>query len=179
MTLTTEQSRSLVDAIAITASLEALVELQRLARREHLLDPGGGFLELLIAVRHDTLTRASARAPRDAGRVAAGAVPRGKGAIARSRAACVVGLHTMERARLTAERSALLLADSTAARIGTQHTRAICDELRVQSRRNLARLRARRLVSRISSFYCTLSQTSTATSVSGWSETRSRRRSMR
>jgi len=158
MTLTTEQSRSLVDAIAITASLEALVELQRLARREHLLDPGGGFLELLIAVRHDTLTRASARAPRDAGRVAAGAVPRGKGAIARSRAACVVGLHTMERARLTAERSALLLADSTAARIGTQHTRAICDELRVQSRRNFARLRARRLVSRISSFYCMQSQ---------------------
>jgi len=83
MTLTTEQSRSLVDAIAITASLESLVELQRLARREHLLDPGGGFLELLIAVRHDTLTRASARAPRDAGRVAAGAVPRGKVAIAR------------------------------------------------------------------------------------------------
>src|SRR6476646_6946795 len=110
MTLTTEQSRSLVDAIATTASLEALVELQRLARREHLFDPGGGFLELLIAVRHDALTRAGARAPRDAGRVAAGAVPRGKGAIARSRAACVVGLHAMERARLTAERSALLLA---------------------------------------------------------------------
>jgi hypothetical protein len=151
MTLTTEQSRSLVDAIATTASLEVLVELQRLARREHLFDPGGGFLELLLAVRHDTLTRARARAPRDAGREAAGAVPRGKGAIARSRAACLVALHSVERARLTAELSALLLEDSTAAWIETQHSRAIRDELCLQSRQNVARLCARRFWWRIRS----------------------------
>ena len=58
MTLTTEQSRELIDAIATAVSVEALAELQRLARREHLLDLRGGFLELLIAVRHDNLTRA-------------------------------------------------------------------------------------------------------------------------
>jgi hypothetical protein len=57
MPLTAEQSRALVDAIASAASLDALVELQRLARREHLLDPSGGLLEMLFAVRHETLTR--------------------------------------------------------------------------------------------------------------------------
>jgi hypothetical protein len=60
--LTTEQSRALVDAIATAASLEALAELRRLVRRERLLDVQGGFLELLIALRHDTLTRGRARA---------------------------------------------------------------------------------------------------------------------
>jgi len=86
---------------------------------------------------------------RDAGREAAGAVPRGKGAIARSRAACLVALRAVERARLTAELSAQLRADSTATRIETQHVRAICDELRLRWRRNFARLCARRLGSGI------------------------------
>jgi hypothetical protein len=86
---------------------------------------------------------------RDAGREAAGAVPRGKGAITRSRAACLAARHAVERATLAAKLSALLLEDSTAARIGTQHTRAIRDELRVQSRHNFARLSARRSWSRI------------------------------
>jgi len=58
MTMTLEQSRALVDAIASAASVEALAELQRLARREHMLDLRGGFLELLISVRLDNLTRA-------------------------------------------------------------------------------------------------------------------------
>jgi len=58
MTLTAEQSRALIDAIATAASVEALADLQRLARREQMLDVRGGFLELLIALRHDMLTRA-------------------------------------------------------------------------------------------------------------------------
>jgi len=58
MPLTAEQTRSLVDAIATAASPEAVADLQRLARREHLFDERGQFLELLIAARHDTLTRA-------------------------------------------------------------------------------------------------------------------------
>jgi hypothetical protein len=58
MTLTTDQSRALIDAIATAASVKALAELRRAARREHLLDLRGGFLELLIAVRHDNVTRA-------------------------------------------------------------------------------------------------------------------------
>ena len=57
-------------------------------------------------------------------------VPRGKGAIARSRAACLVALRVVERATLTADLSAQLRADCTATRIETQHVRAICDELR-------------------------------------------------
>ena len=60
MTLTLEQSRALVDAIANAASVEVLAELRRLARREHALDVRGGFLELLIELRRDTLTRATA-----------------------------------------------------------------------------------------------------------------------
>lgn len=60
MTLTPEQSRALVDAIATAASLEILAELRRSARREHALDVRGGFLELLIELRRDALTRASA-----------------------------------------------------------------------------------------------------------------------
>ena len=57
MPLTAEQSRALIDAIATAASVESLTELRQVARREHLLDLRGGFLELLIAVRLDTLTR--------------------------------------------------------------------------------------------------------------------------
>ena len=59
MALTAEQSRALVDAIATAASPEALAELRHQARREHLLDLGGGFLEQLIALRVDTLRRGS------------------------------------------------------------------------------------------------------------------------
>mgnify|MGYP006951268086 CR=1 FL=1 len=86
---------------------------------------------------------------RDDGREAVRAVPRGKGAIARSRAARLVALRAVECARRTAELSALLLADSAAVRIGTLHLRAIGDELRLQSRHNFARLCARRLGSGI------------------------------
>ena len=62
MPLTAEQSRELIDAIATAASVEALAELQHLARRERLMDVHGGFLELLIALRQDTLTRGRTRA---------------------------------------------------------------------------------------------------------------------
>ena len=58
MTPTAEQSRELIEAIATAVSVEALTELRRVARREHLLDLRGGFLELLIAVRLDNLTHA-------------------------------------------------------------------------------------------------------------------------
>jgi len=37
--------------------VEALADLRRLARREQVLDVRGGFLELLIQLRHDVLTR--------------------------------------------------------------------------------------------------------------------------
>ena len=57
MTLTTDPSRALIDAIATAGSVKALAE-RRAARREHLLDLRGGFLELLIAVRLDNLTHA-------------------------------------------------------------------------------------------------------------------------
>ena len=65
MPLTAEQSRALIDAIATAASLESLTELQQVARREHLLDARGGFLELLIAVRLDALTNARVPRPKD------------------------------------------------------------------------------------------------------------------
>jgi hypothetical protein len=58
MTPTAEQSRELIEAIATAVSVEALTELRQVARREHLLDLRGGFLELLIAVRLDNLTHA-------------------------------------------------------------------------------------------------------------------------
>ena len=58
MPLTAEQSRALIDAIATAASVESLTELRQVARREHLLDLRGGFLEMLIAVRLDNLTHA-------------------------------------------------------------------------------------------------------------------------
>jgi len=40
--------------------LEALTDLQRLARSEQLFDPRGEFLELLFAVRYETLTSTQA-----------------------------------------------------------------------------------------------------------------------
>ncbi len=50
--MTAEQTRELVDAIATATSLDALADLQRLARRQHLFDPRGGFLEMLVDARH-------------------------------------------------------------------------------------------------------------------------------
>lgn len=57
MTLTTEQSRALVDAIADAPSENILGELRQVATREHVLDASGSFLELLIALRQAKLTR--------------------------------------------------------------------------------------------------------------------------
>ena len=57
MTLTTEQSRALVDAIAAAPTLEALTDLRRVATREHALDVHGSFLELLIELRQEKLAR--------------------------------------------------------------------------------------------------------------------------
>ena len=59
MPLTAEQSRALVDAIATAPSVDALADLRRLASREQMLNVSGGFLELLIALREDMLTRAT------------------------------------------------------------------------------------------------------------------------
>jgi hypothetical protein len=61
--LTAEQSRALIDAVATADTLEELADLRRVATRERLLDVRGGFLELLIELRQDTLTRM--RANRD------------------------------------------------------------------------------------------------------------------
>ena len=59
MPLTADQSRALVDAIATAPSVDALADLRRLASREQMLNVSGGFLELLIALREDMLTRAT------------------------------------------------------------------------------------------------------------------------
>ena len=64
MTLSAEQVRALVDAIAAADSADVLDELRRQARREFGLDTRGGFLELLIDVRLAKLEREN----RDAGR---------------------------------------------------------------------------------------------------------------
>ena len=55
MTLTTEQSRALVDAIAAAPSLDTFADLRRVARREHALDVRSSFLELLIELRQERL----------------------------------------------------------------------------------------------------------------------------
>ena len=57
MTLTVEQSRALIDAIALAPSDDALGELRRVARREHGPEIDGSFLELLIALRQEKLAR--------------------------------------------------------------------------------------------------------------------------
>jgi len=64
MTLTTEQSRALVDAVACAQSLNTLVELRQLVRREHGLDVRGGFLEMLIELRQERLERHTKRSSR-------------------------------------------------------------------------------------------------------------------
>jgi hypothetical protein len=61
MTLATEQSRALVDAIAGAPSLAILADLRRVARREHALDVGGSFLEMLIELRQERLERQTKR----------------------------------------------------------------------------------------------------------------------
>jgi len=63
MTLTTEQSRALVDAVACAQSLNTLAELRQLVRREHGLDVRG-FLETLIELRQERLERQTKRSSR-------------------------------------------------------------------------------------------------------------------
>ena len=55
MTLTTEQYRALIEAIAVASTIEALVALRRVVRREYGLDAEGGFVESLIQLRHQRL----------------------------------------------------------------------------------------------------------------------------
>jgi len=57
MTLTVEQSRALIEAIAIAPSDDVLGELRRVATREHGLEVHGSFLELLIELRQEKLAR--------------------------------------------------------------------------------------------------------------------------
>ena len=60
MTLTAEQTRALVEAIAVAPSDDALQELRRVARHEHGFDVRGSFLELLLEYRQEKLARAAA-----------------------------------------------------------------------------------------------------------------------
>jgi hypothetical protein len=64
MSLTPEQCRALVDAITVAGSADALEELRRMFEREQGPAVPGGFLELLIDVRHSKLGQ-----PPDRGRV--------------------------------------------------------------------------------------------------------------
>jgi hypothetical protein len=57
MTMTAEQSRALIDAIAVAPTPDALEELRRQVRRECGLDGRGSFAELLIEVRLEKLAR--------------------------------------------------------------------------------------------------------------------------
>ena len=66
MTLTVEQSRALIDAIALAPSDDVLGELRRAARREHGLDIHGSFLDLLIELRQEKLARTGAAGARTA-----------------------------------------------------------------------------------------------------------------
>ena len=61
MTLTTEQYRALIEAIAVASTLEALAALRTVARREQGLDVRGGFVETLIELRQERLTRPKSR----------------------------------------------------------------------------------------------------------------------
>ena len=72
MTLTPEQSRALVDAIATAPSLDALADLRRVATREQRLDVRGSFLELLIELRQERLEQRLSP-PGDSRRAAAAA----------------------------------------------------------------------------------------------------------
>lgn len=60
MTMTPEQCRSLIDAIAAAASSDVLAELRRGVRREQGFDVRGSFVELLIDLRQEKLARLNA-----------------------------------------------------------------------------------------------------------------------
>jgi hypothetical protein len=64
MTLTTEQCRALIEAIAVASSIDALATLRCAVRREHGLDVQGGFVELLIELRREKLERSMTRPSR-------------------------------------------------------------------------------------------------------------------
>ena len=66
MTLTVEQSRALIEAIAIAPSHDVLGELRRVAAREHSLEMHGSFLEWLIDLRQEKLARTGASRARPA-----------------------------------------------------------------------------------------------------------------
>ena len=61
MTLTSEQSRAIVDAIAIAPSADALGELRRDVRREYGPDVRGSFAEVLLDLRAEQLARLAPR----------------------------------------------------------------------------------------------------------------------
>lgn len=58
MTLTAEQYRALVEAIAVAASPDVLAALRGVVRREQGLDLRGSFAEVLIELREERLMRA-------------------------------------------------------------------------------------------------------------------------
>ena len=66
MTLTSEQSRAILDAIAIASSADALAELRRDVRREYGPDVRGSFAEVLLDLRAEQLARLAPR-PRRGG----------------------------------------------------------------------------------------------------------------
>lgn len=57
MTLTTQEYRALIDAIAAAPSLDALSALRSEVRREHGFDIQGGFVEVLLELRLVKLAR--------------------------------------------------------------------------------------------------------------------------
>jgi len=61
MTLTSEQSRAIVDAIAIAPSVDALGKLRRAVRREYGPDVRGSFAEGLLDLRAEQLARLDPR----------------------------------------------------------------------------------------------------------------------
>ena len=63
MTLTAEQSRALVDAIATAPSSVALADLRLEARRAGLFDVGGGFVEVLMGLREYRLSQLAVGEP--------------------------------------------------------------------------------------------------------------------
>jgi len=83
MTLTSEQSRAILDAIAIAPSADALGELRRDVSREYGPDARGSFAEALLDLRAEQLARVDlgAQASHEKRRTATGAArllgPRG------------------------------------------------------------------------------------------------------
>ena len=66
MTRTAEQCCALVEAIAVASSVAGLDELRQEAQREFGLDVHGSFLELLIELRQEQLSRKGAAPARTA-----------------------------------------------------------------------------------------------------------------